>query len=222
MEPRTTFASCTNVPRSTRRRQSTSIVGVLCPSVCRCVHFVTLEAKLCRECAEFTSPSDTDRVWSNRFAIAGKDGIVVSERPRNCFLSRPTDRRSSTQVKPEHEHQPNGSGEPWGNGRLASNSSSTTSATSSLSTTNQGWHFLPWLESTTQTAAGQAYHWQPGPATPTPSVATPAWPNQALAPAAQPTPALSGFQYGPACSTDTACPEEAPCCSEFGFCGAGR
>ncbi|KWU42731.1 concanavalin A-like lectin/glucanase, partial [Rhodotorula sp. JG-1b] len=27
---------------------------------------------------------------------------------------------------------------------------------------------------------------------------------------------------GPACSTDTACPEEAPCCSEFGFCGAGR
>ncbi|TKA51433.1 hypothetical protein B0A53_05346 [Rhodotorula sp. CCFEE 5036] len=150
---------------------------------------------------QFSTPSDTNRVWSNRFAIAGKDGIVV---------------------KPEHEHQPNGSGEPWGNGRLTSNSSSTSAATSSLSTTSQEWHFLPWLGSVTQTSAGQAYHWQPGPATPTPSIATPAWPNQVLAPAAQPTSALSGFQYGLACSADTACPEETPCCSEFGFCGAGR
>jgi hypothetical protein len=33
------------------------------------VHFVTLEAKLYLECAEFSTPSDTNRVWSNRFAI---------------------------------------------------------------------------------------------------------------------------------------------------------
>ncbi|GAA5988404.1 hypothetical protein JCM10908_003550 [Rhodotorula pacifica] len=153
---------------------------------------------------QFSSPDDTNRVWSSRFAIAGEDGNVV---------------------KPEHEHQPNGSGEPWGVGRLANGTNSspnpTAAPTASTSSSTQAWGVWSWNKLPPSMPSTQALSGPTGVVNNSPSAA---WPNQA--PASAPTSAsisaLSGFQYGQACSAESACPEDAPCCSEFGFCGTGR
>ncbi|GAA5872765.1 hypothetical protein JCM3774_005054 [Rhodotorula dairenensis] len=143
---------------------------------------------------QFSTPSDTNRVWSERFAIASKDGIVVN---------------------PEHDRQPNGAGEPWGNGKLATGASSSSSgASSSATATSPGLGLWPGNQhGVTPTAQAQSIPTQP---------TNVAWANPAPALPPASTAALSGFQYGQPCSADLACPEEAPCCSEFGFCGAGR
>lgn len=100
---------------------------------------------------------------------------------------------SKLQTEPEHALQPDGSAMPWGVGALLSNSTFDVT-----STVNSTLNATDTVNGTT--TANSASSWP-----------TPEGHNASIA-----------FLELGACSAEVLCPETAPCCSQYGYCGTGR
>ncbi|BGP28118.1 glycoside Hydrolase Family 16 protein, CBM8 containing [Rhodotorula toruloides] len=150
----------------------------------------------------------TDPVWTTRFTLAS---------PTNETVEAP------------YSKQFDGADVPWGVGHLVSaapaasashNSSSRSSAShtvSSWSVTGSAapnWSTQGWPSQASPSARSASKGWDWGqPATSSASIS---------ATTSSPVTGITGFHEAGRCDANTKCPEAAPCCSEFAFCGTGR
>ncbi|GJN94707.1 hypothetical protein Rhopal_007798-T1 [Rhodotorula paludigena] len=148
-----------------------------------------------------------DPVWTNRFTITAQNGSWVPA---------------------QHHEQPDDEAIPWGVGKLADPartiSSGTFDAGSNIasmgSAVSQTWATMTvgssgFPAASASTAASNEGQWsQPA------SSSTPSWPGSQST--WSPSSSITGFQQGQACDAKNLCSMEAPCCSEYGYCGTGR
>ncbi|GAA5947696.1 hypothetical protein JCM3765_001040 [Sporobolomyces pararoseus] len=136
--------------------------------------------------------------WTQRFAIAAPNGTVV--------------------VAPNAQ-QPNGDEIPWGIGHLANetleNSSlveSITSPESEEDVASAVWGLFDGHEEETAASTNDSQ--------PQSTSSSSSWDD--LSASSSVSHQITGFNEGRGCGHDDQCPEEAPCCSEYGYCGTGR
>lgn len=138
------------------------------------------------------------------------------------------------QVDAPYSKQFDGSDVPWGVGRLisaapvSSGSHNDTSRPSASRTTSsssasgsaapywftQGWPSQSTASASSASASSASKGWTWGPTTASSAPASTATSSAHTG--------ITGFHEDGRCDANNKCPETAPCCSEFGFCGTGR
>ncbi|GAA6002026.1 uncharacterized protein JCM10292_001804 [Rhodotorula paludigena] len=148
-----------------------------------------------------------DPVWTNRFTITAQNGSWVPA---------------------QHHEQPDDEAIPWGVGKLTDPAHTISSGiydesssfASMGSVVSQTWVTAmagaSGLPSTSASASASTVGQWSRPAT----SSTPSWPGSQST--WNPSSSITGFQQGQACDAKNLCPSEAPCCSEYGYCGTGR
>ncbi|BGP20867.1 putative glycosidase CRH2 [Rhodosporidiobolus nylandii] len=142
-----------------------------------------------------------DAVWTSRFTLEAANG---------------------TKVAAPNATQPDGKPVPWGIGHLVNSTTPFNPNSLDPFATNATDKPLdnPVLPSSLTAVTSSPTQWW----TPTQAPGSGGEVVTTTAPGgAQPTATgISGFQEGAKCGKDSLCPAEAPCCSEYGFCGTGR
>ncbi|KAL7340615.1 concanavalin A-like lectin/glucanase domain-containing protein [Rhodotorula toruloides] len=145
---------------------------------------------------EFTM-NGTDPVWTTRFTLAS---------PTNETVDAP------------YSKQFDGSDVPWGVGRLISaapvSSGSHNDTPGPPYWFTQGWPSQSTASASSASASSASKGWTWGPTTASSAPASTATSSAHTG--------ITGFHEDGRCDANNKCPETAPCCSEFGFCGTGR